>query len=123
MAFDPLQLQAGDLRHSITIQAENTGNLDAAGNPSSTWTNVLTTRAKIEGTTSPAYRAMVQAQSIASQATALITIRWPGRSITISPGMRIHYGDNTYQVQAVDNILLRNRIVRLLCMAIDKDSN
>jgi len=121
MPFDPLQLQAGDLRHSITIQAENTGTADAFGNPSSTWTNVLTTRAKIEGTTSNTYRAMVQVTAVASQATDVITIRWPKQ--TIKPGMRVQFGDNTYLIQAVDNVLRRNRIVRLVCMAIDEDSN
>lgn len=122
MAFDPLYILPGDLRHKVTIQAPSTTR-DAAGQPVSTWTDVLTTRAKIEGTTSTTYKELVKDGAIASQATDVFTLRWPGSSIDLKPGMRVVFGDNTYLVQAVDNILRRNRIVKLFCMAIDSDTN
>jgi hypothetical protein len=53
----------------------------------------------------------------------LLTIRWPGASITLAPGMRVVFGNNTYLVQAADNVLHRNRIVRLACLMVDEDSN
>jgi hypothetical protein len=37
--------------------------------------------------------------------------------------MRIIFGDNTYLIQAVDNVLHRNRKVNLACIQIDADSN
>lgn len=122
MAFDPLYIPAGSLRFQVTIQQPSTTR-DDAGQPVSTWTTVLQTRARIESTTSPAYKELVADGAIASQATDVFTLRWPGSSIDLAPGMRIQYGDNTYLVQAVDNVLRRNRVVKLFCMAIDADSN
>src|SRR5258708_3237989 len=114
MAFDPTIIQPGSLRQSITIQQPSTTR-DAAGQPVSTWTNVLTTRAKIEGTTSNTYKELVADGAIASQATDVFTLRWPGSSIDLKPGMRVQFQDNLYLVQAVDKILRRNRIVKLFC--------
>jgi SPP1 family predicted phage head-tail adaptor len=122
MAFDPLYLLAGDLRHKIVIQKPSTTR-DDAGQPVSTWTTVLTTRAKIESTTSPAYKSLVQGDAISSQATDVFTLRWPGSSIDLAPGMRVQFGDNLYLVQAVDNILRRDRVVKLFTLAIDADTN
>jgi head-tail adaptor len=122
MAFDPLYLLSGDLRHKVTIQQPSTTR-DAAGQPVSTWITVLTTRAKIEGTTSNTYKELVQDGAIASQATDVFTLRWPGSSIDLKPGMRVLFGDNTLLVQAIDNVLRRNRVVKLFCMAIAADSN
>ena len=122
MPFDPLYLLSGDLRHSITIQKPSTTR-DAAGQPVSAWTDVLTTRAKIEDTTSTSYKEINQNGAITSQVTDLFTIRWPGASIDLAPGMRVQFGDNLYLIQAVDNILKRNRVVKLFTLAIDADSN
>jgi SPP1 family predicted phage head-tail adaptor len=122
MAFDPLVIRPGDLSHIITIQQPSTTR-DAAGQPVSTWTTVLTTWARIEGTTSNAYKELVQDGAIAAQATDVFTIRWPGSSIDLKPGMHVLFGDSTYLVSAVDNILRRNRVVKLFTLVIDGDSN
>jgi head-tail adaptor len=119
---DPLILQPGELRHSVVIQAASTVG-DAAGQPVSTWTAVLTTRAKIEGTNSRTFKESFSNNALASQSTDLITIRWPGSGIDLKPGMRVLFGDNTYLVQAVDNVLRRNRKVLLACIGVDEDSN
>ena len=37
--------------------------------------------------------------------------------------MRVIFGNNTFLVQDVDNVLHRNRVVRLACLMIDEDSN
>jgi SPP1 family predicted phage head-tail adaptor len=121
MAYDPT-IRAGELRHVIVIQSPNTAR-DGAGQPISTWLPVLTTRAKIESSISNAYKELVQDGAIAAQSTDVMTIRWPGPSLNLKPGMRVVFGDNTYMVQAVDNVLRRNRVVKLFCMAIDADSN
>lgn len=119
---DPTQLQAGQLRHSITVTSASTTR-DAAGQPVSTWDTVMTTRAKIESTTGGAYKELIQSGVISSQTTDVMTIRWPGSSVDLKSGMRVLFGDNTYLVQAVDNVLRRNRVVKLYCMAIDSDDN
>ena len=122
MAYDPLQLRAGELRHTVQVQSASSAR-DAAGQPVATWDVVLSTRAKIENTGSLAYKESFSNSSLASQSTDMITIHWPGSSITVSPGMRVVFGDNTYLVQDVDNVFHRNRVVRLACMIVDEDSN
>lgn len=120
--LNPLYLRAGELRHAVQIQAASSTR-DAAGQPVSTWNVVLTTRAKIENSGGQAYKESLSNSSLASQSTDLLTIRWPGSSITVAPGMRVIFGNNTFLVQDVDNVLHRNRVVRLACLMIDEDSN
>jgi head-tail adaptor len=122
VANDPLYLRAGDLRHSVEIQTASPTR-DAAGQPVSTWNVVMTTRAMIENSGARAYKESFSNSSLAAQSTDLLTIRWPGSAITVAPGMRIIYGNNTFLVQDVDNVLHRNRVVRLACLMIDEDSN
>jgi SPP1 family predicted phage head-tail adaptor len=122
MPFDPLFLPAGSLRHIVTVQSPSSTR-DSAGQPISTWTTILTTRAQIESTTGSAYKELVQDGAIAAQSTDVFTLRWPGSSVDLQPGMRVLFQDNTYIVQAVDNALRRNRVVKLFTMAIDSDDN
>ena len=119
---DPLYIDAGSLRHSIQIQAPSSTR-DAVGQPVSTWNVVLTTRAKIENTNSRTFKESFSNNALASQSTDVLTIRWPGAAVDLKPDMRVIFGDNTYLVQAVDNVLRRNRKVVLACVVIDGDSN
>ena len=120
--LNPLYLRAGELRHAVQIQSASSTR-DAAGQPVSTWNVVLTTRAKIENSGGQAYKESFSNSSLAAQSTDLLTIRWPGSSITVAPGMRVIFGNNTFLVQDVDNVLHRDRVVRLACVMIDEDSN
>jgi SPP1 family predicted phage head-tail adaptor len=120
--MDDLYIQPGELRDSVEIQAA-TDTRDAAGQPVSTWAAVLTARAKIEGTNSRTFKDSFSANALAAQSTDVVTLRWPGASIDLKPGMRLILGDNTYLVQGVDNVRRRNRKVVLACMVIDGDSN
>lgn len=119
---DPLYIQAGELRHKIVIQSPSSVR-DAAGQPVSMWNTVLTTRAKIENSNSRTFKDSFSNNALASQSTDIITIRWPGSSVDIKPDMRVIFGDNTLLIQAVDNVLRRNRKVVLACIQIDADSN
>jgi head-tail adaptor len=122
---DALYIAPGELRHSIQIQAapDGLGQRDSAGQPIDAWNAVLTTRAKIEGTNSRTFKESFSNNALASQSTDCITIRWPGAAITIEPGQRVIFGDNTFLIQAVDNVLRRNRKLVLACIGIDTDSN
>jgi SPP1 family predicted phage head-tail adaptor len=119
---NPLAINPGELRHSITIQKQNS-TVDGFGEPVSTWETVTSLHAKIENTGSAAYKQSFSGNALASQSTDLITTRWAGPTINIEPGMRIVFGDNTYTIQAVDNVLRRNRVIRMACLVIDGDSN
>lgn len=118
MALDPTLLQAGELRIPITITAPSSTR-DAFGQPVNTWNTVLTTRAKVESTTGLAYKERIQNNVISSEATHLVTMRWPGSSVQIATGMRVLFNDKALLIQAVDNVLERNRVVRLICQEID----
>ncbi len=122
MPTSPLNLAAGALRNAITIQAP-TSTRDAAGQPVSTWNSVLTTRAAMMSTTGQSYKEVATGSTLVSQSTWLVTIRWPGASTLIEPGQRVQHGNDTYLIQAVDNVLQRNRVLQLYCLAIDADSN
>ena len=121
MAFDPLYIQPGSLRHDVTIQ-EPSGTRDAAGQLNAAWTPVLSARASIESTSSTAFRFSFQGNVLASNATDLMIVRYPGDSIAIKPGMQIVYGDTAYTITAVDDVLRRHRKLALACVGIDVGS-
>jgi head-tail adaptor len=120
--FDPLLIDPGELRHQVQIQKAS-ATRDAAGQPISTWDVVLTAYAKIDGPAGRGYRESFANNVLSSEASDFITIRWPGLSITVAPGMRVIFGNNTYLIQAVDNVLHRNRKVNLACIQVNEDSN
>jgi head-tail adaptor len=121
--FDPLVLNPGELIHQIQIQAADTSQRDAAGQATTRWNLVLETWAKIESAGSISYRMSFSGSEFSSQSTDLMTIRWPGSSITVEPDQRVVMGNNIWTIQGVDNIQHRNRVVRLACLQVDADSN
>lgn len=116
MAFDPTIIAAGTLRHSITIQEPSTTR-DAAGQLNSSWTNVLTTRAMISSTTTSTFKFSFQNNTLASNATDLISIRYP--SVHIEPGMQVVFEGQVYLINAVDDVLRRHRVLNMACTGID----
>jgi len=121
---DPLAIQPGELRHQIQIQTSSmvaTARGQAVN--AASWTTVLATYAKIEGTSSRTFRESFSNNALVSQATDVVTIRWPGASIDVKTGMRVIFGDATYLIQAVDNVLRRNRKVVLACVQVSSASN
>ena len=115
MPFDPFQLPPQGLPHLIQVQAPSTTR-DEFGQQNSTFTTILTCRAAIQSTASQTFRFATQDNVQASNATDVITIRWPGAGIEILPNMQVVFGSKIFTIQAVDNVQYRNRIVRLLCI-------
>ena len=115
MALDPLYLPAGSLRAAITIEAPSVVG-DAFGASGGTWTPILSTRAAVQSITQ---RELTQDAQTVAQVTHLIKIRYPGSSIKIKSGQRIRCGTLIYNIQTVENVLLKNRVIKLLCVAID----
>lgn len=113
---DPCVIQPGSLRHQVTINAPSNAR-DASGQIGSTWTAVLTTRAKIESTASLTFKWSFQNSTLAANATDCITIRYP--SVLVAPGFQIVWGDELYLVQDVDDIQRRHRVLVLACVGVD----
>jgi SPP1 family predicted phage head-tail adaptor len=118
---DPLVIIPGTLRHLVTIQSPSAAR-DAAGQPNATWTNVLTTNASIESTAGSSFRFSFQGNALASNATDLIIIRYPGAGVVIKPGYQVIYNGTAYTITAVDDVLRRHRKLALACVGIDVGS-
>lgn len=110
----------GELRSAIQIQAQ-TANVDAlGGQTSASWTTVRSTMA---GIATFGQKDRYQAEQFTAQVTHTITVRWtPAPSIL--PGMQVLYIEQNgtihlYTVQAVDNVLMRNVKLNLLCLEIN----
>lgn len=120
--MDPFVIDPGTLRHSVQIQAPSSTR-DVVGQPVATWTEVWDTRAAIDNTNSRTFKDSFSSNALASQSTEMLSIRWPGATIDILPGMRVIFGDITYLIQAVDNVQRRNRRLNLACIVVDEGSS
>lgn len=117
---DPLIIPSGALRNAIQIQSQSTTQ-DSFGGEIATWSTVLSCFAAIE-----TMRTGEQFQEgFVSQVVHRITIRWPGPSVPILANMRVVVDpvpggqSSVYEIQAVENVQQRNKIVRMTCLEID----
>jgi SPP1 family predicted phage head-tail adaptor len=113
MAYDPLILPAGHLRHSITISSPSPAG-DAFGASGNTWIPILTTRASLRQITA---KTMYQTGAISTQATHSLRMRYRS-DIAIAAGYQVAYSTHTYRVVSVDNVLERSRVYELLLLEI-----
>ena len=117
---DSLYIQPGTLRHIVTIQASDTAR-DAAGQLNASWTPLLITRAAILSTASNSFRLSFSGNALASNSTALIQIRYP--AVDVVPGQQVTFGDETYVVDATDDVQRRHRVLNLACTGLDVGSS
>ncbi len=110
---DPLTIEAGILRHAVSIQTQTTAQ-DSFGQQRTTWTSVLDTRASIRTLT---LSERSSASGFVSEATHLITMRYQS-AVALTAGMRVAYETHTYLLQAVENVLERNRVITCLALEI-----
>jgi SPP1 family predicted phage head-tail adaptor len=108
---DPCALAAGTLRHAITILQQTIIPDSVSGNVD-TYTMFLSTRAIIEpihGTD------LVRSGQDATQLFITVTIRYqPG----ITSTMRLQTDSATYRIVAIENVLEKNRVLKILCLAL-----
>lgn len=110
------------LNRKIDIQAEQTGSVDAFGQPlPSSWTTVRTAWANID----------IQGSSLVYETSAFIakvvhriTLRW-SKAPVVTPNMRVVYTESatgvthTYNIEAVLNPDQQNVWLVLMCYEID----
>lgn len=108
-------MRAGDLRHRITIQSQG-----SPANPFATgdsWNTVIIMWAKIEPLTS---KEVFQAGQVAMKVTHTITIRHPGKNVSVSAGDRILFLNRVFQLQAgIMNELEQGYLLKLMAYEID----
>ena len=97
-------MQAGKLRHRVTIQQLVAGSpqQNAGGEPDTTWTDVATVYASVEPLRG---RELFAAQAVNSEVSGQIRMRYRAG---ISPDMRIVYAGRHYDILALVNPLERN---------------
>ena len=112
---DPTGLAAGDLCHSITILSA-TASSDASGNIA-TYTPFLTgVRAKIDPVRGVE---LIRSGQDVTQTFITVTIRYvPG----ITSQMQVQAYHGLYSIRSIENVLERNRVLKLLCLAIGNNS-
>ena len=106
-------IRSGDLRRRVTIQQRSTTQ-DGFGQQAVTWADLLTVSAHIESLSG---NQLNKAQSIYSEVTHKVTVRWQTvlSDIKVVGSYRILYGTRIFDIGADLNVDERNRVIELLC--------
>jgi SPP1 family predicted phage head-tail adaptor len=105
-------ISAGQLRKRVTIQ-QRASTQDAFGQQAITWTDLATVWAHIESLSGGQ---LARAQSIYSETTHQVTVRWQSTLNDIKKvgSYRILYGTRIFDIGGDLNVDERNRVVMLL---------
>jgi SPP1 family predicted phage head-tail adaptor len=110
---DPLTIEAGTLRTPVNVQQQSSTQ-DDYGQQQTSWTTILSTRAAIRTLT---LSERSSASGYNSQATHRITLRYQS-DVSLIAGMQIAYDSHIYILQAIENVLERNRVIT--CLALEQ---
>lgn len=106
------QLQAGDLRHQVTLQRPG-GTQDALGQRVTTWTDVLTVPAKVEPL---AGRDAFLARQNQASTTHRVTMWWAPPLAEMNASWRVLFGTRLLILsEPPKNIDERDRVLELMC--------
>jgi SPP1 family predicted phage head-tail adaptor len=100
-------MEAGKLRHNITIQQKAIG-VDAFGGPTETWTDVVSVWASVEPLQG---RELANAQTVNAETTTRITMRYRPWVI---PANRIIFEGKFYNIQSVVDPGMQHRELIIL---------
>jgi len=103
-------MEAGRLRHRVTIQRATEGSADAMGEKALTWAELYTVWAAVMPEAS---REFYRASQVHAEMTHLISIRYRS-GITNSDRLRI--GSRYLNIVAIQNVDERNVELRLVCV-------
>jgi SPP1 family predicted phage head-tail adaptor len=108
---------AGELVHRIQIQKPVTAPGDSFGQSITpdTWDTVLTVRAAIEPIGAGERN---ESGQLISEVSYRVTIRWT--PVFIGANYRVLFRGRTFVVQAVNNLLERNRVLILFCSEVNR---
>lgn len=102
-------LRAGALRRRVTVQ-QPVVTANALGEPIQTWSDVVKTWASIEPTRGQEAMLAMQVNAVSLYT---ITLRYYP---DITPQMRLLYGERQFQIQNIQNVDERNRVLMLSCV-------
>jgi len=101
-------MRAGRLRQRVTIQGKVVTQ-DTYGAEEITWTDVVTVWAAVEPLRG---REFLEAQREGAEVTTRIVMRYRA---SVTPEMRVVFGDHTYDVLSVIQVEERRRELQLMC--------
>jgi SPP1 family predicted phage head-tail adaptor len=113
-------IRAGELTRQVSFAHVSVAQ-DGSGQPINTWSNYLTTRAKMENLSG---QQLYQSDSFTAQGIWRITLHYHAGIVS---GDRCFYAPSTgtphtFDVQLVNDILERHRVLQLTCLEIDGSS-
>ena len=111
-----LAINAGELRHTVQLQAKGAGQDPVTKKPVETWTTYLSPRVRIFG---PGTKEVYQAQQFSAQVTHVLKMRWPGDGVAIKGGDQVVFGARSFNPQAWVDVEERRRVVLLYCQEIN----
>lgn len=108
-------IRAGELCHQVEIQQPQyvAGPAGMSLTPSS-WTTVRTAMAAIY---TAGGRETSMASQIVSDVSHVVKVRWT--AAVVKANYRVVFGARTMQVQYVENVLERNRVLVLYCLEVN----
>jgi SPP1 family predicted phage head-tail adaptor len=109
----PLRIDAGELRTKVQLQQPVSAQ-SATGMPQTDWTTVATVWA---GFATAGTREVFQAGQLTSQVSHVVKIRWI--ATPLQAGYRVLYGTRVLKIQAIVNVLERNRVLLLHCLELN----
>ena len=109
-------MKIGSLRHRVTIESQTTTQ-DAYGGEVITWSEVATVWAAVEPLSG---REFMDGRRQEAEINTRIRIRYRSGLL---PGMRVTWGDHTYDIEAVIERESRRREIWLMCRewGVDRD--
>ena len=104
-------IQAGKLRHRVTIQSLSAGSPQQTGSgmPDESWATVATVSASIEPLSG---RELFAAQEHHAETTTRIRIRYRSE---VTAKMRVSHGGTTYNILSVIDPEKRHKEIQLMC--------
>lgn len=105
-------MRGGTLRHVVTIRQRATTQ-NAIGEQSSSWADVATVRAWVQDISG---REFLAAQGTQNAVNAKILIR---HRAGITPAMRVTFGAQTFNIEAVLSPTRNNSTLELLCVRLE----
>ncbi|MBI9042922.1 MAG: phage head closure protein [Anaerolineaceae bacterium] len=105
-----MDMQAGMLRHRITIKYKE-ATQDATYNEEQvSWTTLVTVWASVEPLQG---REFLDAKQVQAEVSTRIRMRYLG---TVRPTMRVYFGSRVFEVLAVIDVRTRYREMQLMCV-------
>ena len=102
-------MNAGDLRHRVTIQQATNIDNGAGDVVVSAWADVATVWAEVRPTSA---RERLAQQQVTQEVTHLVSMRW---TPAIAKDRRLKFGTRIFNIGGIINVDERNIELRLLC--------